>query len=133
MKRFALIAMFVAAALALGGCEEENRTYLPDSHWILHVDGTAEGHRLALTFNGETMHVHDANWKTPPFGGSSSWDYYITDDGYLHIYYSTTDSDGYTDTYYYDLAMTLSDDGLTLTLVYKPWSGSARTYRFDRR
>ncbi len=133
MKHFAFIAMFVAAALMLGGCEEENRSYLPDSHWILHVDGTAEGHRLALTFNGETMHVHDANWKTPPFGGSSSWDYYITDDGYLHIYYSTTDSDGYTDTYYYDLAMTLSDDGLSLTLVYEPWSGSARTYRFDRR
>lgn len=132
MKRIAIVLTFVAAFL-MCGCEEENRTYLPDSHWILHVDGTAEGHRLALTFNGDEMQVHDGTWRTPPFGESTYWDYYITDDGYMHIYYTTTDSDGYTDTESYELAMTLPEDGLTLTLVYKPWSGSARTYRFDRR
>lgn len=133
MKRLALILTFVAATFMMCGCEEENRSYLPDSHWILHVDGAAEGHRLALTFTGDEMRVHDAGWDNPPFGESSLWNYYITDDGYMHIYYSTTDSDGYTDTEEYELMSTVSADGLTLTLLYDPWVGHMRSYVFDRR
>ena len=133
MKRFALIITLVAATLMLCGCDEEERTYLPDSHWILHVDGTSEGHRLALTFRGDEMEVHDGSYKTPPFTSSSTWDYYITGDGYLHMYYYSTDSDGYTDDESFDLKMSMSADGLTLTLVYDPWVGSTRTYVFDKR
>ncbi len=133
MKRLTLLATLFVAAFALCGCEEENYSYLPESHWIIHVDGTAEGHRLALTFNGDEMKVHDADWNTPPFNASSQWNYYITDDGYMHIYYTTTDSDGYTDTESYELMSTVSADGLRLTLVYDPWIGSTHTYVFDRR
>ena len=133
MRRLAFIIMFAAAALLMCSCEEEEYSYLPDSHWILHVDGMSEGHRLALTFSGEDMIVTDGSWsKTPPFT-DGTWEYNITSDGYLHMYDYSTDSDGCTTTTSYDLYCTMSDDGLSLTLVYDPWYGSTRRYLFDRR
>ena len=132
MKRLMLIMTVVAAGLLMGGCEEEHYTYLPDSHWILHVDGMTEGHRLALTFKGDVMRVDDASWRQTPFS-DGEWNYCITEDGWLNMWQSESDSDGGSYTVSYDLDYSMSDDGLSLTLVYWPASGGAKTYRFDRR
>ncbi len=135
MKRLTLIITLVASMMMLGGCTEETIiTYLPDSHWILHVDGMTEGHRLALTFEGDEMQVDDGTYKTPPFTSSDeTWYYYISDNTYLHMWTYYTDSDGveYTDSY--DLKITTNEEMNSMTLVYDPWIGSTRTYTFDRR
>ena len=133
MKRIALM-MTLLAALFMSGCEEEeNWTYMPDSHWILHADGMVEGRRLTLTFDGDEVEALDGSWDTRPFSSDRTWTYHIEDDGYMYISYTTTDSDGFSDTETYELRHSVSEDGLTMTLVYKPTFGSARTYRFDRR
>lgn len=133
MKRISLMLMLLAA-LFMCGCEDDGpRTYMPESHWILHADGMVEGRRLTLTFDGDAVEALDGNRDTRPFTSDRTWDYYIDGSGYMHISYTTTDSDGYSDTESYELRHSLSDDGLTMTLVYEPAFGSARTYRFDRR
>ena len=133
MKRISLIMAFLAAFL-MCGCEEEScRTYMPESHWILHADGMVEGRRLTLTFDGDGVEALDGKWSTRPFTSNRTWNYYIDVDGYMHISYTTTDSDGCTSTESYELRHCLSDDGLTMTLVYEPTFGSTRTYNFDRR
>ncbi len=134
MRRIALLIVIAVAAFVFASCEEEEvRYYLPDSHWILHADGMVEGHRLALTFTGDELEVSDGSYKTPPFTGSRDWEYYVTDDGYLHIWYTTSDSDGGTSTDSEALRYSISEDGLTLSLVYEPWIGSTKYYTFDRR
>ena len=133
MKRFALIIMFVASAMMFTGCEEEERWYLQNSHWILHVDGMTEGHRLSLTFDGEYLTTLDGDSHTPPFSGSQTWNYYITGDSDLHIWITDTDSDGYSTTESHDLKLIVDDAMTSLTLTYKPLIGSSHTYLFDRR
>lgn len=132
MKRLALL-ITLFAAFAMSGCEDEYRTYMPDSHWILHADGMVEGHRLALTFDGDVVSVADGSYRTPPFTGSRKWDYYLVDDVEMRIYYTETDSDGGTSTTSYTLGYSMAPDGLTLTLTYDPTFGARRTYTFDRR
>jgi len=125
----------VATMMLLGGCTDDGIvSYLPDSHWILHVDGMSEGHRLALTFSGDEMQVDDGSYKTPPFTSSDEeWYYYITEDSYLHMWNYYTDSDGveYEDSY--DLKMSINAEMNSMTLIYDPWIGSTKTYSFDRR
>lgn len=133
MKRIALLITMVAATLAMCGCEDEYRTYMPDSHWILHADGMVEGHRLSLTFDGDEVEAADGNYKTPPFTSHRHWDYYINENGEMHIWYVENDSDGGTTTYSYTLGYMLAEDGLSMTLVYDPTFGSTKTYRFDKR
>ena len=133
MRRTAFMIMLFAAALTFAACDEEPHSYLPDSHWILHADGMAEGHRLALTFHGETLDVADGSHTTPPFSASKRWDYYVTSDGVLHISRTESDPDGGTTTYSYNLDYNVSDDGLTLALTYAPTFGNVRNYLFDRR
>ena len=133
MKRFALIMTMVASAMLFAGCEEEERYYLPDSHWLLRVDGMTEGHRLGLTFEGEQLWSSDGNIHTPPFYGSESWSYYITGDSELHIYTVETDVDGSSTTESYELTIDVDEAMSSMTLTYKPWLGSTYTYRFDRR
>ena len=134
MKRIAIILALVIAAFAFTSCEyEEEYYYMPDSHWILHADGMVEGRRLALTFVGDELEVADGSHKTPPFTESRTWDYYLTEGGTLHISYSYSDSDGTTSSDYHVLDYSISEDGLTLTLMYETWTGRVKTYTFDRR
>ncbi len=133
MKKIALIMCFVATAIMFSGCAEEEKYYLENSHWILHVDGMTEGHRLALTFDGETLTSADGDSHTPPFSGTETWFYYITGDSQLYIYQYETDSDGGTYTESHTLTIDVDDAMSYLTLYYKPAFGSTRTYRFDRR
>ena len=121
------------ATLFLCSCEDDYKTYMPESHWILHVDKMTEGRRLTLTFDGDGVKALDGNWDTRPFTSDRTWVYHIDGNGYMHIHYTTTDSDGDSSTDSYELLHSLSDDGLTMTLVYEPAFGSPRTYRFDRR
>ena len=125
-----LIPIVALAATLFASCGEEY-AYLPDSHWILKVDGMTEGHRLALTFCGDEMRVHDASYKTPPFS-TGSWGYHIDDDGMLVMSRTVYDGDG-TNTESYRLRYRTDDEFNELTLVYTPWTGGARTYVFSRR
>ena len=133
MKRFALIMTIVASVMLFSGCEDEQRYYLEDSHWILHVDGMTEGHRLSLTFEGETLTSLDGDNHTPPFSGDQVWSYYIDGDSDLNIWYTETDYEGYTTTHSYTLKMNVDDEMTGLTLQYKPFLSSTRNYQFDRR
>ena len=133
MKRFALIMTIVASVMLFAGCEEEERYYMQDSHWILHVDGMTEGRRLTLTFEGESLKSLDGDSNTPPFYGSDTWSYYITGDSKLHIWKTETDYEGYTTTESYDLDFDVDEAMSDLRLSYKPWLGSMHKYRFDRR
>lgn len=134
MKR-SLLLISLLTALLFCGCdaEEECWTYMPESHWILHADGMVEGRRLTLTFKGSEVEALDGSRATRPFTSDRTWDYHIGEDGYMHIYYTSSDSDGYSSTDSYELRHSVSEDGLTMTLVYYPSFGSARTYHFDRR
>lgn len=132
MKLLKLFAIPLAAlSLMLCSCTEEHVTYLDDSHWILKVDGIAEGHRLALTFVGDEMEVFDASYDTPPFS-DGVWDYYIDEDDDLHMSRTYSDGDGET-TESYRLHCNVDEGFTALTLVYDPWLGSTCTYRFERR
>ena len=132
MKALRLILVPVVALLTLCSCEEERASYLPDSHWILKVDGMTEGHRLALTFSGDEMEVRDgSSTDTPPLT-SGVWSYHIDADGMLHMSRTVYDGDGSSTESY--VLQSVTDAELTrLTLTYDPWLGSPRTYRFERR
>ena len=114
------------------GCEDYEVGYLPDSHWILHVDGMAEGHRLALTFDGDQMRVFDGSYSTYPFTSSGTWQYNIRDGKCLYMWRDESDGDGsYIEDYYLDYSMNATET--ELVLVYSPLTGNQYCYRFDRR
>ncbi len=132
MKLLKLFAIpFVALSLMLCSCTEERVSYFGDSHWILKVDGVAEGHRLALTFAGDEMEVFDASYDTPPFS-DGVWDYYIDEDGDLIMSRTYSDGDGET-TESYRMQCDVDEEFTALRLVYDPWIGSTHVYQFERR
>lgn len=133
MKRYVTLCMIAFTALLFSSCEKEECWYLESSHWILHVDGMTEGHRLALTFNGNEMTVHDGSWDTPPFYSSDTWYYHIGEDSRLYMYKYEVDSDDDVSTTSYYLDFSMDEAETSITLTYNPWLGSRHTYKFDRR
>lgn len=133
MKRFKIVLLLVLTALMAVSCTKERVSYLPDGHWLIHVDGATEGHRLGLTFHGNEMEVRDAGWLGDGPFSNGWWNYYITDDNEFCMWQSTTDSDGDTYTESYSLGYGLNENQTQLTLIYEPFLGSRKTYVFDRR
>lgn len=121
----------VALTMTLCSCSEDRVSHLADSHWILKVDGVAEGHRLALTFNGDEMKVFDASYDTPPFS-DGVWNYYIDEDDDLVMSRSYGDGDSET-TECYRMHSEVDEDFETLRLVYDTWHDGPRIYQFERR
>lgn len=132
MKHLKTIVLLLVAAFMLASCEKEEVTYLPDSHWLLHVDGATEGHRLGLTFIGQELTVRDAGWNNTPFS-NDTWDYHISKDGRMYISRDVYDSDGYSYTDGYTFSFSINEDQTQMTLVYKALFGSIYSYTFDRR
>ena len=132
MRKYLIIGLFAAATMLFCSCEDYEVSYLPGSHWILHVDGMSEGHRLALTFDGDAMRVFDGSYSTYPFTYSGTWQYNIRDGRSLHMWRTESDEDGsYTESYDMDYSMNANET--ELLLVYTTFTGEEWSYRFDRR
>ena len=132
MRRIAFLTLVASAILALSGCTKESFSYIPDSHWITEVNGSSEGHRLALTFYGSKLKVLDASSSDRPFS-SGEWDYSIVDGNYLRISREEYEGDGEYYTYTYEFDLEVDEQYTTMRLYYYPTFGSRRSWTFTRR
>ena len=131
MKRILSTIVLLASMALFAACEDEPRYYLPDSHWILHVDTPTEGRRLNLTFSGDQLKSSDGSYDTRPFTGTETWTYYINDNDELCITSNSYSDDDTQESHL--LGYSINEAATELVIVYDPLFGSRRSYRFDRR